>query len=178
MQLALRRAGVRAHLGIAAEAGIPAATQPAATSVSRPALVLAVVLSLATGWVHLAYTESHFESWWGYGVFFAAVGAGQGLLAAALLRRPTPGVALLGVVGNLGVVLMYVVSRTDGVPLGPHANVAEKATTVDLLTTAGEIVLVVVLLAMLGRTAGRLALNAMMVLGVLLWVGRLTGHLP
>jgi hypothetical protein len=87
-------------------------------------------------------------------------------------------VALFGVVGNLGVVLMYVLSRTDGVPVGPHANVAEKATTVDLLTTAGEIVLVIVLLAMLGRTARRVALNAMLVLGVLLWAGRLTGHLP
>jgi hypothetical protein len=162
MQVALRRTGAR----------------PAATSLSRPALVLAVVLSLATGWVHLAYAESHFESWWGYGVFFVGVGLGQGLLGAALLCRPTARVALIGVVGNLGVVLMYVVSRTDGVPLGPHANVAEKATTVDLLTTAGEIVLVVVLLAMLGRTAGRVALNAMLLLGVLLWVGRLTGQLP
>ena len=152
--------------------------RPAAGSLSRPALALAVVLSLATGWVHLAYTESHFESWWGYGVFFLAVGLGQGLLGAALLRWPSARVALLGVVGNLAVVLMYVISRTDGVPIGPHANVAEKAKTVDLLTTAGEIVLIVVLIALLGRTAGRVALNTMLVLGLLLWVGRLTGNLP
>lgn len=173
MQVALRRAGVRPHPPEAAQAA-----QPAASALSRPALVLAVVLSLAAGWVHLAYTESHFDSWWGYGVFFLAVGLGQGLLGAALLRWRSARVALVGVVGNLAVVLMYVLSRTDGVPLGPHANVAEKAKTVDLLTTAGEIVLIVVLLAMLGRTAGRIALNTMLILGVLLWVGRLTGNLP
>ncbi len=164
MQIAVRRASVRAR--------------PAPTPLSRPALALAIALSLATGWVHLAYTQSHLEQWWGYGVFFLTVGLGQGLLGAALLRWRNARVALVGVVGNLAVVLMYVLSRTDGVPLGPHANVAEKAKTVDLLTTAGEIVLIVVLLALLGRTAGRIALNTMLILGMLLWVGRLTGNLP
>jgi hypothetical protein len=176
MQVALRRS-LRAGAPERRSAGAEPATPPPA-ALPRPALIAAVVLSLATGWVHLAYTESHFDSWWGYGVFFLGVGLGQGLLGAALLRWPNARVALFGVVANLAVVLTYVISRTDGVPFGPHADVAEKATTADLLTTAGEIALVGLLLAMLGRTARRVAVDAILVLGVLLWVVRLSGGLP
>jgi hypothetical protein len=164
-QIALRRAAV-------------STARPAATHVSRPAVVAAVVLSLVTGWVHLAYTGSHFRAWWLYGAFFLAVGIGQALLGAALVRWPRPAVAIAGIALNAGVVVMYVMTRAGGIPLGPHKGVVEKATTVDLLTTAGEVALIVLLLAMLGRTACRIAVNVMLLLGVLLWVGRLTETLP
>jgi hypothetical protein len=153
-------------------------TGTAAISTLRPAVCLAALLSFASGWVHLAYTESHFRAWWAYGVFFLAVGLGQALFGATLLRWPSRWLALAGIAANLGVVAMYVVSRTIGVPVGPEANVAHQAKAVDLLTTAGEIVLVGVLLGLLGRTARRRALNVILVLGVLLWTGRLTGYLP
>jgi hypothetical protein len=166
MQLALRTGALRA------------AREPGAATTSRPVLLGVVALSVLTGWVHLAYVAPHFRAWWAYGVFFLVVGLGQGLLGAALLRWPSAWVALAGIAGNLGVVVMYVISRSSGVPLGPHAGVVEKATTIDLLTTGAEIVLVVVLLTMLGRIACRLAMNVILLLGVLLWVGRLTDHLP
>ena len=62
---------------------------------------------------------------------------------------------LAGIALNAGVVVMYVMTRAGGIPVGPHKGVVEKATTVDLLTTAGEVVLIVLLLAMLGRMACR-----------------------
>ncbi|MEA2229127.1 MAG: hypothetical protein QOF04_2757 [Solirubrobacteraceae bacterium] len=163
MQLALRN-GVTPHPG-------------AVRSRGRAAPV-AAALSLAAAWVHLSYTSSHLRQWWAYGAFFLAVGAGQELFAAAVLRWPAPRLAVAGIAGNVAVVAMYVLSRTAGVPVGPHANVPEAAGPIDMATTATEVVLVGVLLWMLGRSAQRHVLDGLMLFGGFLWALRLTGHLP
>jgi hypothetical protein len=147
---------------------------PAAPRRSRRGVLAAAALSLGAAWVHLAYTSSHWRDWWAYGLFFLAVGLYQGLVAAALVRRPATPVVLAGIAGNLGVILMYVLSRMRGVPAGPQAGVVERAGTIDLATTAGEIVLV----ALLGATARRRIANAMPVTGAALWALRLTGTMP
>jgi hypothetical protein len=141
-------------------------------------VLTATALSLGAAWVHLAYTGSHWRDWWAYGLFFLAVGIYQGLFAAVLMRRPTTPVLLAGIAGNLGVVLMYVLSRTRGVPVGSHTGVVERAGTIDLATTAGEIVLVAVLLALVGATARRRIANAMLLTGAALWALRLTDTMP
>lgn len=127
--------------------------------------------------MHLAYWESHWDQWWGYGLFFVATGAGQALLAAALVRRPGRAVVLAASPTTWGIVDMYAMSRTVGVPVGPLAGVAERAGTIDLAVTALEIVVVGLLLASAGRTARRAIVNAMLGAGVLLWALRLTDHL-
>ena len=138
----------------------------------------AALLSLAAAWVHLAYAPSHLRQWWAYGAFFIAAGAGQALFAPLVLRRPRPWLLHAAIAGNVAIVGLYVLSRTTGAPLGPHARVAEPAGAIDLATTAAEIVLVGVLLAMLGARARRRVLDALLALGILLWALRLTGHLP
>jgi hypothetical protein len=138
----------------------------------------AAVLSLLAAWVHLAYWESHWNEWWGYGAFFIATGAGQALFAPAVVRWPRTWLLLAGIAGNLAIVGMYVMSRTAGVPVGTHAGVAERAGGIDLATTAAEIALAGLLLAMVGRTARRVVINTMLLAGALLWVMRFTGHLP
>jgi hypothetical protein len=142
------------------------------------ALALAAALSLGAAWVHLAYVAPHLRQWWAYGAFFIAAGAGQALFAPLILRRPRPWLVLAGIAGNVAIVGMYVMSRTAGPPLGPHAHVAERAGTIDLSTTAAEIVLVGVLVTLLGARTRRLVLDALLVGGALLWVLRLTGRLP
>jgi hypothetical protein len=154
-----------------------AALAPRASSTSW-APITAATLSLLAGWVHLAYAQSHWRQWWAYGLFFAGTGAVQALFAIAIMRRPRPGAAVAGIVANLGIVAMYVLSRTDGPPLGPHAGVTERAGTIDLATTAGEIVLVAVLLTLAGRGGRRAIVNVLAVAGLLLWALRLTGKLP
>jgi hypothetical protein len=138
----------------------------------------AAVLSLGAAWVHLAFVESHWEQWWAYGAFFLACGVGQALFVPVVLRWPRWWVVWAGIVGNVAIVGMYVVSRTYGPPVGPHERVAERAGAVDLACTAGEIVLVAVLLVLVGRRSRRWIANALLVAGVLLWVARLTGRLP
>ena len=148
----------------------------AAPRIAAP--VAAAVLSLLAAWVHLAYAASHLRQWWAYGAFFVAAGAGQALFAPLILRRPARWVAAVGIVGNVAIIAMYVMSRTAGPPLGPHAHVPEPAGPIDLATTAGEVVLVAVLLTLLGGRTRRVAVNLLLAGGVLLWALRLGGQLP
>jgi hypothetical protein len=128
--------------------------------------------------VHLAYTASHLRQWWAYGAFFLATGVGQALFAPLVLRRPRPWLVGVGIAGNVAIVAMYVVTRTAGPPLGPHAHVPEPAGAVDLVTTAAEIALVGVLLTLLGGRSRRWVANLLLAGGVLLWALRLSGRLP
>ena len=142
----------------------------------EPALAAAAGLSLAAGYVHLAYMQSHWQEWWAYGVFFLATGVGQVLYAPLVLRWPRPWLFVVGIAGNLAIAGMYFVSRTAGAPLGPHAHAIEPAGVIDLGTTAAELAIVVVLIAALGRTARTVVVNALVLAGVALWALRLTGH--
>jgi hypothetical protein len=139
---------------------------------------VAAALSLGVAWVHLVYLSSHLREWWAYGAFFLAAGAGQALFAPLILHRPRPWLVALGIAGNVAIIGMYVLSRTAGPPLGPHAHVPEPAGAADLLTTAAEVVLVAVLLGMLSATARRRLANVLLGMGTVLWALRLTGRLP
>jgi hypothetical protein len=134
-------------------------------------------VTLGTAWVHLAYFESHWAQWWAYGAFFLVVGVAQALFALLILARPRPWVAVAGIAGTLAVIGMYVASRTIGMPVGPHADFAERAGTVDLATTAAEVGVVAMLLVLVGGGTRRAVLNAVLVAGLLLWGLRLSGHL-
>jgi hypothetical protein len=156
-------------------AGVPVPVR-AAPRLAAPAV--ATVLTLLAAWVHLAYAASHLRQWWAYGAFFLAAGAGQALFAPLVLRRPRGWIAAIGIAGNLAIIAMYVLTRTAGPPLGPHAGAAEPAGTIDLATTATEVVLVGVLLTMLDGRARRWTGHAVLGLAALLWALRLTGYLP
>ena len=141
------------------------------------AALAAALLSIAAGWIHFAYMTSHWREWWAYGAFFLVTGVFQAAFAPAVLRWPGPLTALVGIAGNLAIVGMYVLSRTNGVPMGPHTGVVERAAPVDLACTAAEVVLVGVLLSMMGPISRRWLANALVVAGVVLWMLRLTNHL-
>jgi hypothetical protein len=142
------------------------------------ALTAAALLSVAAGYVHLAYVQSHWREWWAYGVFFLATGSGQLLYAPLILRWPRAWLLLVGIVGNVAIVGMYLISRTAGPPLGPHAHIAERAGAVDVAVTTAEIALVCVLLTMLGANTRHWIINGLVVAALLLVAMRLTGRLP
>jgi len=154
------------------------ATRTAVRARMSRAVAVAAGLSLAAAYVHLAYLESHWRSWWAYGAFFLAAGAGQALFAPAILRWPSRALALVGIAGNVAIVGMYIASRTTGVPLGPHAHVPEPAGVIDLSTTAAEVALIAVLMTLLDARTRRWTANALLAIGALLWLMRLTGRLP
>jgi hypothetical protein len=155
-------------------AAVPTALQGRGAAVGA-----AAGLSLVAAWVHFAYTASHWRDWWAYGLFFLAMGAFQGLCVPALLRWPrSAAVALATIAGNLAIVGMYVLSRTAGVPMGPHTGVVEEAGPIDLSVTAAEIAIVAALLTVVAGRRRRLLLNLLLAAGLALWLLRLSDRLP
>ena len=100
----------------------------------------AATLSMLVAAMHLWVVPEHLEEWWGYGTFFVVVAAAQGLYGLGLLRRPSRPFLLLGVAGNLAIVILWLVTRTTGIPLlGPHASEVEGVGGLDLACTLGEV---------------------------------------
>lgn len=110
----------------------------------------AVALSSVAASIHLWVTPEHFGEWWGYGTFMLGAFLAQAIYAAFLLVWPRwPLLLLAGVGGNLAIVGMWVVSRTVGIPVGPEAGEVEGMGALDVISTATEVGLVVVLVGLL-----------------------------
>jgi hypothetical protein len=94
--------------------------------------------------IHLLVTPEHYEEWWGYGTFFVVCAICQATYAAGVLRWPARPILLLGVAGNLAVAILWLVTRTTGIPLfGPHAGEIEGVGVLDLACTLAEVGIVV-----------------------------------
>lgn len=137
---------------------------------THPLVPAASALSIAAAALHGGVTGAHFEEWFGYGLFFLFATLAQFLLGAFLLFRswetraaladPYPRVSTestslepwiyaAGAAGNALIALLYVVTRTLGVPfLGPEAGEIEAWDAFGVLTTVLEVVLVVLLARM------------------------------
>jgi hypothetical protein len=61
--------------------------------------------------------------------------------------------------------------------MGPHEGVVERLGAVDLATTAGEIVLVALMLTIVGSTSRRIIVNLLLLAGIGLWLLRFTNLL-
>ena len=117
-----------------------------------PTLYAAAALSLLAALIHLWVTPEHFEEWWGYGVFFLVAAAAQLLYAPIVVLWPARRVLLSGIAGNLAIVVMYLLTRTVGIPLfGPEAGEVEGFGFVDVCATASEVGIAVALGAALLR---------------------------
>jgi hypothetical protein len=155
----------------------PPATYRGVLRAPRLLVYLTAALSAGAGYVHLAYAESHFDAWWAYGAFFVAAGNLQLIYAALLVWRPRAWLPLAGIAGNLAIVVVYVLSRTNGIPIGPHARVVEDAGAVDWATTAAQVAVIAALTAMLEGRLRRWVVNGLMLLGAVAWLLRVAGPL-
>ncbi len=143
---------------------------------SKMVLYAAVAFSLLAALIHLWVMPEHFEEWWGYGTFFLVSALAQGLYGAALLRWPRRPLLLLGVGCNLAIVILYLLTRTVGVPFfGPHAGEVEGVGVAGLWATSSELALVGVLGTLLLRGLPRERM--VVLLFVLALVGLFFGHL-
>lgn len=109
-------------------------------------------LSLVAAVVHAGVAPSHFAEWWGFGLFFAAAAAGQAIFGLALLLDAFADgaegrVVLVGVSVTTLIVLVYVASRTVGVPFGPGGGGREPVGPADAVATAAELGVLALLLA-------------------------------
>jgi hypothetical protein len=92
---------------------------------SRLAARLAAISSLGASVIHFAVIPAHWQEWTASGVFFAAIALGQLLWAIVASVRPAATVLAAGILINVGAAALWIVSRTAGSPVGPHAGQPE-----------------------------------------------------
>ena len=149
----------------------------AATSLTGGLLAVIAALSGLAAGIHLSVAPEHFDEWWGYGTFFVVAALGECALVLLLALRPRSWVIQAGIWTSLATMLMYLVSRTSGIPLGPGKGSVETVDLPGLAATVAEGALVVVLCLLLAGRERRYTLNALGVVGVALWLAALAGAL-
>ena len=89
--------------------------------------------------IHAAVTGEHFEEHLAYGLFFVTAGVAQCGWPLWVLRRGSCRALAAGLVGNLAIVVLWVLSRTSGLPVGPEAGEPEAVGALDALATVYEV---------------------------------------
>ena len=110
-----------------------------------------MALSAGAGIIHVAIIGPHFEESIWFGVFFLVVAAFQLVWAGMILGLSDRWVLILGAAINLGVIAVWLWSRTAGVPLGPEAGNPEPVAYADVLATGFEALVVLVAVMLLRR---------------------------
>jgi hypothetical protein len=113
--------------------------QPETALRLRGSLALA---SASAALIHLMAASHHFCEWWLFGTGFVVMAVLQLASAIALERtgwRLTPAATVLI---NAPIVVLWVWSRTLGLPFGPEAGEAEAVGIADTLCTVTELVLI------------------------------------
>ncbi|HEX4428169.1 MAG TPA: hypothetical protein VHZ96_02755 [Frankiaceae bacterium] len=116
-------------------------------------LVLVVLASVAAAGVHFAVMPEHFEESDLYGAFFLVCASVQLVYAGLVLLRPTRSLIAIGALGNAALVLLWLATRTLGVPLGPSAGETESVGALDLIATTAEFIAVAAAFVTLRRSA-------------------------
>lgn len=141
--------------------GVPL-QRPAPRHLSLPNPVLALAgLATTAGVIHVVAAIEHVGDSWMLGVFFALVGAGQLLAAWWIHREPGDQRTLkLAAAGSAAVALLWVLSRTTGLPFGPDAGEVASVGVADTIATFHELAfaaIVATLVSRPGRGEQRLA---------------------
>jgi hypothetical protein len=107
----------------------------------RSASLQAVVaaLSAAAGGIHLAVTQDHLHQSTVVGAFFAVVGSGQVAWAVAVATTASRSLLVAGTAGNAGLVGLWLLSRTVGLPVGAEWGAPEPVGLADLFASALEV---------------------------------------
>ena len=146
-------------------------------AVGRGTLATVTGLSLVAAAIHVKVAPEHFAEWWGYGAFFVAAAVAEVALVLALAYRPATWVVQAGIWGSLATLLMYLVSRTAGVPLGPAAGAVEEVEMLGVVASCAEAALLVVLCGMLAESRRSRTLTGLALTGALLWGVAMSGGL-
>ena len=134
---------------------VPARIAPPAqrwlTAERNRMIILVAGVSWAAAFVHGGVIATHFEEYWLFGLFFVAVAILQAAWGAWIYKDPRPNRLWLGAVGNLLVVLVWAVSRTAGLPIGPEAWHPEAVGFADVMATLDEVGISAMALGLLAR---------------------------
>lgn len=121
--------------------------ETAVYTTTETVLLLVAAVAFIDGLIHVGAAVDHFGEFPLYTGAFAVLATVQMAWAAMVLRHPTRGVLFFGCAFSVGVVGLWVASRTIGVPIAPRAWVPETVGVADLVETVGEIVTVIAALS-------------------------------
>jgi hypothetical protein len=113
------------------------------------------VLSLVAAGIHFGAIPEHVQEDVLFGLFFAIIALFQALWAFQVVLDPTPLVLALGFMVNAQIAWIWLVSRTAGIPIGPHPGVAEPIGFLDVLSTVIELAIVAACVVLLIRRRPR-----------------------
>ena len=144
-------------------------------------MLAAALLSAGAAAIHFAVAKMHFDEYTLFGLFFVASGIAQLLWPLWLLFRRWRPLLALGALGNALIVALWAVDRVWGLPLGPTPWKPDPVGFGDSDTSAFEVLLVTICVALLvsrrrvrlGRATvyalalGVIALTALSLLSVL-----------
>ncbi len=129
-------------------------TRPAVTAPLEDRLFVACGLAWSASLIHVVAAFQHVSEYALYAVFFALLAPIQFAWGVALYRTRARGVLYVGAAMSLGVVALWIASRTTGLPIGPDPWKPEEVGALDAIATADEIVLALIAALELKRTHG------------------------
>jgi hypothetical protein len=148
-------------------------------------LRLTAALALVCALIHVGAAVDHYREFALYSLVFSTLAVAQFTWAALLVLRPTARWLAAGCGLQLAVVVLWVLSRTVGVPIAPTAWVPEQVGVADLTVTVCELVSVAAVVMVLSASRSARAervLNALpplllgaVLAGVLLGTGAHAG---
>lgn len=107
-------------------------------------MLLAAGLSAVAALIHVAVCPEHFAEGLIYGIFFAVSAGCQLGWSVLVSTRYARWLAPAGLLGNTAIVLLWALTRTVGIPVGPEAGAVERVGVLDLLCAGCEIGVVAV----------------------------------
>ena len=116
-------------------------------------------LSAVTAGIHAWVVPEHYQEYALFGVFFAVTGFAQALWAAEILRRPSRLLHGAGIALSTGLLALWALSRTAGIPIGPEAWDAEPAELLDVAAGVAELGIIVVAAMSLRRRSAKGAVD-------------------
>src|SRR5262245_23073815 len=106
-------------------------------AVAVRAFVAACVFGAAA--IHFGFAPDHFGESRFHGAFFFLAGWAQLAFGLAVILKPSRTVLRFGILLNVAIVVLWVVSRVAGMPFGDDPWVAEAVTFPDTLATVLEV---------------------------------------
>jgi hypothetical protein len=162
---------------------VPVSSVAAATFAAAGALHLFAAIthvpmaaSMAASMQHSS-TASASAMDWGAAMVLAILGVLQVLLAGALWTAPFTSVMMTAIAVNVGALALYVVSRAAALPFGQHGGAGSDLGLLDLAVAALEVAGVVALTICLPTHRRSTVTTGLLVVGLCLVGGRLTGIL-
>jgi hypothetical protein len=100
---------------------------------------LAAVLVGFAAAIHISAGVEHLEEWWVFAIVFLLTAALQAAWSIVVWRRSSRRLLLLGLMLNGGIAIVWLFSRTTGLPIGPESFTRETIGLVDAQSTVNEL---------------------------------------